>query len=88
MVRMLLAWRRERCLHVTYSVVWLLLMALPSVVHAEQFTGKVVGIADGDTISVLREGNSKPRPGPPNAGCGLMRTRTTLAVAAREAQPY
>ena len=33
-------------------------MALPLLVHAEQFTGKVVGISDGDTISVLREGKA------------------------------
>jgi endonuclease YncB( thermonuclease family) len=31
---------------------------LPLVVAAEQFTGKVVGIADGDTISVLRAGKA------------------------------
>src|SRR5437867_1132760 len=36
----------------------LLLMAMPILVHAEQFTGKVVGISDGDTISVLREGKA------------------------------
>ena len=40
------------------GVVWLLLVALPILVHAEQFTGKVVGISDGDTISVLREGKA------------------------------
>jgi endonuclease YncB( thermonuclease family) len=33
-------------------------MALPVIVRAEQFTGKVVGISDGDTISVLREGKA------------------------------
>jgi len=41
-----------------YGVVWLLLMALLSVVHAEQFTGKVVGISDGDMMSVLCEGKA------------------------------
>ena len=51
-------WQRYRHLHMAYSVAWLLLMALPIVVHAEQFTGRVVGIADGDTISVLREGKA------------------------------
>ena len=45
-------------LHVIYGVVWLLLMALLSVVHAEQCTGKVVGISDGDTLSVLCEGKA------------------------------
>jgi endonuclease YncB( thermonuclease family) len=36
-------------------MVWLLLLAVPILVHAEQLTGKVVGISDGDTISVIRE---------------------------------
>ena len=40
------------------GVVWLLLGALPILVYAEQFTGKVVGISDGDTLSVLREGKA------------------------------
>jgi endonuclease YncB( thermonuclease family) len=31
---------------------------VPILVHAEQFAGKVVGISDGDTISVLREGKA------------------------------
>jgi micrococcal nuclease len=39
-------------------MVWLLLVVLPVLVHAEQFTGKVVGISDGDTISVLHEGKA------------------------------
>jgi hypothetical protein len=43
-------WQRYRRLQVAYGVVWLLLMALPILVYAEQFTGKVVGISDGDTI--------------------------------------
>src|SRR5207247_5883541 len=51
-------WQRYRRLHVVQSVVWLLLMVAPVLVHAEQFTGKVVGISDGDTISVLREGKA------------------------------
>ena len=58
MVSILRVWPRHTRLHVTYSGVWLLLMVLPIVVHAEQFTGKVVGISDGDTISVLREGKA------------------------------
>jgi endonuclease YncB( thermonuclease family) len=33
-------------------------MAVPLLVQAEQFTGTVVGISDGDTISVLREGKA------------------------------
>jgi endonuclease YncB( thermonuclease family) len=31
---------------------------MPLLGDAEQFTGKVVGISDGDTISVLREGKA------------------------------
>ena len=58
MVSILHVWRRHTRLHMTLGVVWLLLMALPILVHAEQFTGKVVGISDGDTISVLREGKA------------------------------
>src|SRR5439155_11941608 len=34
------------------------LVFVPLLAHAEQFTGKVVGISDGDTISVLREGKA------------------------------
>src|SRR5215472_16406920 len=37
-------------------VLWCLLA--PLLAYAEQFTGKVVGILDGDTISVLREGKA------------------------------
>jgi endonuclease YncB( thermonuclease family) len=37
------------------GVFWVL---VPLLVYAEQFTGKVVGISDGDTISVLREGKA------------------------------
>jgi hypothetical protein len=58
MVSILRVWQCHRRLHVTYSMVWLFLMASPILVHAEQFTGKVVGISDGDTISVLREGKA------------------------------
>jgi endonuclease YncB( thermonuclease family) len=36
-------------------VLWIL---MPLLGYAEQFTGKVVGISDGDTISVLREGKA------------------------------
>jgi endonuclease YncB( thermonuclease family) len=43
---------------VAYGIVWLLLMAWPLLGYAEQFTGKVVGISDGDTLSVLREGKA------------------------------
>jgi endonuclease YncB( thermonuclease family) len=35
------------------GVLWVL---VPWLGYADQFTGKVVGISDGDTISVLREG--------------------------------
>src|SRR2546428_10732285 len=58
MVSILHAWQRYRRLYVAYSVMCLLLMAMPILVHAEQFTGTVVGISDGDTISVLREGKA------------------------------
>src|SRR5262245_27627309 len=54
---MLPGWQRQR-LFLVPGVVWLLLMAWPILVNAEQFTGKVVGISDGDTISVLREGKA------------------------------
>ena len=37
------------------GVLWVL---VPLLVHADQFTGKVVGISDGDTLSVLREGKA------------------------------
>jgi endonuclease YncB( thermonuclease family) len=37
------------------GVLWVL---VPLLGYAEQFTGKVVGIGDGDTISVLREGKA------------------------------
>jgi hypothetical protein len=53
MVNIWHVWQRQRRLHVAPTVVWLLLMALPALVHAEQCTGKVVGISDGDTISML-----------------------------------
>jgi endonuclease YncB( thermonuclease family) len=36
----------------------LLWVLVPLLVYADQFTGKVVGISDGDTISVLREGKA------------------------------
>jgi hypothetical protein len=55
MVSIYRVWRRPLHLHVTQGVVWLLLIAVPMLVYAEQFTGKVVGVSDGDTISVLRE---------------------------------
>jgi len=37
-------------------VLWCMLAPLRA--FAEQFTGKVVGISDGDTLSVLREGKA------------------------------
>ena len=42
------------CVYVL-GVLWLL---VPLLVYADQFTGKVVGISDGDTISVLRGGKA------------------------------
>jgi micrococcal nuclease len=58
MVSIRRVWQRHTRHNLASGVVWLLLMALPILVHAEQFTGKVVGISDGDTISVLREGKA------------------------------
>src|SRR5215475_413554 len=58
MVSILRGWQRHTRLHMAHSVVWLLLMVVPILGHTEQFTGKVVGISDGDTISVLREGKA------------------------------
>ena len=43
-------------LYAAVMVLWVLLAPLGA--SAEQFTGKVVGISDGDTISVLREGKA------------------------------
>jgi endonuclease YncB( thermonuclease family) len=44
--------------HVSLVLVAVTVLCLPLVGSAEQFTGKVVGIADGDTISVLRAGKA------------------------------
>src|SRR5919201_1945479 len=41
--------RRGLCL-------WILGLLLPLLAQAEQFSGKVVGIRAGDTLSVLRDG--------------------------------
>src|SRR4029434_2766430 len=49
----------RRCgvgLYAAIVVLWCMLA--PWGASAEQFTGKVVGISDGDTISVLREGKA------------------------------
>jgi micrococcal nuclease len=43
-------------LYAAVVVLWYLLAPLGA--SAEQFTGKVVGISDGDTLSVLREGKA------------------------------
>jgi endonuclease YncB( thermonuclease family) len=40
------------------AIVALLCLLAPCGASAEQFTGKVVGISDGDTLSVLREGKA------------------------------
>src|SRR4029453_15195307 len=48
--------RLDVSLYVAVVVLWCLLAPLGA--SAEQFTGKVVGISDGDTISVLREGKA------------------------------
>src|SRR2546428_10899040 len=47
---------RRRGVDLCAAVVVLWCMLAPLLAFADQFTGKVVGIADGDTISVLREG--------------------------------
>ena len=45
--------------HTLVSLAVLCWLALPLVVHAAPtFTGRVVGISDGDTVSVLREGKA------------------------------
>jgi len=53
MMSILRVWQRSTCLHVMHGVYMLLLRALPILEHAEQFTGRVVGISDGDTSSGL-----------------------------------
>jgi endonuclease YncB( thermonuclease family) len=45
-------------LSVVAGVVGLLWLVVPVLVQAEQFTGKVVGLSDGDTLSVSREGKA------------------------------
>ncbi len=52
MVSMRRVWQHSRRLDVVPGVVGLLLMAFPSLGDAAQGTGKVVGVSDGDTISV------------------------------------
>ena len=49
-------YRRGVCASAVPVVLWLVLV--PLLAYADQFTGKVVGISDGDTISVLREGKA------------------------------
>src|SRR5262245_7663301 len=48
--------RRGVRLYAVVVVLWCMLAPLGA--SAEQFTGKVVGISDGDTVSVLREGKA------------------------------
>jgi micrococcal nuclease len=48
--------RYRHCYPTVALVLWL--VCVPLLAAAEQFTGKVVGISDGDTISVLREGKA------------------------------
>ena len=55
---LLRVWPRHTPLSLAPHVMWLLLLSLPLLVHAEQFTGTVVGVSDGDTISVLRQGKA------------------------------
>ena len=58
MVRMRGVWQRQTCGHGVCGVVWLFLVLLPALGHAEPFTGTVVGISDGDTLNVLRAGKA------------------------------
>jgi micrococcal nuclease len=51
-------WRCHVRLPMVSLLVWLLLVVWLILVHAEPFSGKVVGLSDGDTISVLREGKA------------------------------
>jgi len=48
--------RYSHCYPAVVLVLWLVFVPLRAA--AEQFTGKVVGISDGDTLSVLREGKA------------------------------
>ena len=48
--------RYSHCYPAFVFVLWLVFV--PLLAAAEQFTGKVVGISDGDTLSVLREGKA------------------------------
>ena len=48
--------RYSHCYPAVFLVLWLVFV--PLIAAAEQFTGKVVGVSDGDTISVLREGKA------------------------------
>jgi endonuclease YncB( thermonuclease family) len=50
-------WQYDACRCRRGLCLWILgLLLLPLLVQAEQFTGKVVGIRTGDTLSVLRSG--------------------------------
>jgi micrococcal nuclease len=57
-VSMLRVWQRHTHHTIASNAVWLFLITVPMLVQAEPFTGKVVGISDGDTLSVLREGKA------------------------------
>jgi len=43
--------------HLLLSATMSILLCLSPVLHSAEFSGKVVGVSDGDTITVLREGN-------------------------------
>ena len=55
---LLRVWPRRTPRSLAPHVLWLLVLTMPLVVHAEQFTGTVVGISAGDTITVLRQGKA------------------------------
>jgi endonuclease YncB( thermonuclease family) len=49
---------RVQPLRLVAGVVWLLWMVVPVLGQAEQWTGQVVGLSDGDTLSVMRAGKA------------------------------
>ena len=55
---LLRVWPRRPPRFLPPHVLWLLVLTVPLVVHAELFTGTVVGISAGDTIRVVRQGKA------------------------------
>jgi endonuclease YncB( thermonuclease family) len=53
---------RSRLIHIVSAILAILLVQIPSfaaLASATEFTGKVVGITDGDTIIVLHNGRGE-----------------------------